>query len=127
MAYKCVNCSKVYEDGSNQILTGCDSCQGKFFFYINAKKLKEIEEKKVEEPDLTTSEKKQIEKDLREIAGIEDDDKPVFLEFESVKIMKPGKYLLDLTKLFDRDKPQIYQLEKGRYVVDFATKNREAE
>ncbi len=127
MAYKCVNCSKVYEDGSNQILVGCDECQGKFFFYIKAEKLKEIEEKKIDEPELTASEKKQIEKDLREIAGIEDDDKPVFLEFESVKIMKPGKYLLDLTKLFDRDKPQIYQLEHGRYVVDFAMKNREAE
>ena len=70
----------------------------------------------------TDSYKKQIEADVREIAGIEDDEVPVFLDFESVKIVKPGKYLLDLTKLFENNKPKIYTLEEGKYIIDLSSK-----
>ncbi|MBS3072142.1 hypothetical protein J4408_04085, partial [Candidatus Pacearchaeota archaeon] len=108
MPYKCVHCSKVHADGSKEILTGCSACQSKFFFYIKEEKLKEILEHKDSIPVLTSSEKKQIEEDVRDIAGIEDEETPVFLDFESIKIIKPGKYLLDLGKLFETDKPKIY-------------------
>ncbi|MAG24794.1 hypothetical protein CMI47_04370 [Candidatus Pacearchaeota archaeon] len=119
MPYRCVHCNKVYEDGSGELLSGCSSegCRSKFFFYIKAEKLKELE-KKEEEVVLTTSEKKQIEEDVRDIAGVEDEEKPVFLDFESIKIIKPGKYLLDLGKLFATDKPKVYQIEEGKYVID---------
>jgi len=125
MAYKCVHCSAVYDDGSKEILTGCGACGGKFFFFIRKEKLQEIKQQQIEEPDLTVTEKKQMEEDVRDIAGVEDEEVPVFLDFESVKIMKPGKYLLDLQKLFERDKPKIYQLEQGKYVVDFSTRVKE--
>ncbi len=118
MAYKCVHCSKLYKDGSQEILTGCSECKSKFFFYIKEEKLKEILEKKEAEPELSQSEKNQIESDVRDIAGIEDEDVPIFLDFESIKIIKPGKYLLDLAKLFETDKPKIYQMEDGKYIVD---------
>src|SRR3989344_1069710 len=105
MVYKCVHCSEIYEDGSSEILIGCKKCHSKFFFYIRAEKLKEIMQNKELEPDLSDREKKQIEEDVRDIAGIKDDENPVFLDFESIKIIKPGKYLLDLPKLFSIDKP----------------------
>ncbi len=122
MPYKCVHCSKIYDDGSQEILSGCNGCGSKFFFYLRAEKLKEIEQRKEEEPELSGIEKRQMEDDVREIVGIKDEEMPVFLDFESVKVMKPGKYLLDLTKLFERDKPKIYQLEPGKYIVDFSTR-----
>ena len=118
MAYKCVHCSKIYNDGSKEILSGCSECRSKFFFYLNADKLKQILEKKEIEPELSIIEKKQIEKDVREIAGITDEEAPVFLDFESIKIIKPGKYLLDLAKLFETDKPKLYQIEDGKYILD---------
>lgn len=121
MPYKCVHCSKVYSDGSQEVLTGCNECHSKFFFYVKEEKLREIFEKKEQEPELTYDEKKQIEQDVREIAGIKDEESPVFLDFESIKIIKPGKYLLDLGKLFERDKPKIYQIEEGKYVIDLMT------
>ena len=68
MAYKCVHCSKVYDDGSKEILEGCE-CKSKFFFYIKDEKLKEIELNKEIEPKLTTIEKEQMEEDVREIAS----------------------------------------------------------
>ena len=116
MPYRCVHCSSIYEDGSKELLEGC-TCGSKFFFYIKPEKMQEIlEQQKVME--LAPSEKKQIEHDIREISGLTEEEKPIFLDFESVKVIKPGKYLLDLTKLFSKGKPRIYQLEDGKYVID---------
>jgi len=123
MAYKCVHCNKVYKDGSREVLQGCAGCNGKFFFYVREDKLQEIIQDKPEGFDLSEIEKNQIEEDVREIAGITDEEEPVFLDFESVRIIKPGKYLIDLGKLFEKNKPRIYQLEDGKYIVDLAGKN----
>ncbi len=125
MPYRCVHCSALYEDGSKEVLTGCATCQSKFFFYIKKEKMQEILANKEKEPELSVEEKEQIEEDVREIAGLsEDDDTPVFLDFESVKVIKPGKYILDLTKLFSAGSPKVYQLEDGKYIVDLAGKTK---
>lgn len=123
MAYKCVHCSAIYYDGSRETLSGC-TCGSKFFFYIKQEKLKEIEQAIASEPELTIQEKKQMEADVREITGVNEESKPIFLDFESVKVMKPGKYLLDLTKLFNKDKPQVYHLEDGKYIIDLSATNK---
>ncbi|MEK6855662.1 MAG: Zn-ribbon containing protein [Nanoarchaeota archaeon] len=117
MPYRCVHCSKIYLDGSSEVLNGC-TCKSKFFFYLSEKKLKEIENHV--EPDVVLSdpEKDKMEKEVREIAGIENENESVFLDFESVKVIKPGQYLIDLQKLFQRGKPRIYKLEEGKYVID---------
>lgn len=123
MPYKCVHCSEIYQDGSSETLSGCTNCHSKFFFYIKEEKLKQILENKELEPQLTNVEKKQMEEDVREIAGLtEEDETPVFLDFESVKVLKPGKYLLDLQRLFDMHNPRVYQIEDGKYLVDLNSK-----
>lgn len=116
--YKCVHCSNIFKDGSKESLEGCSSCGSKFFFYVSEEKLKLIDAKKESEPKLSSSEKEQMEKDVRDLTGIKDEETPVFLDFESIKIVKPGKYLLDIGKLFASDKPRVYQLEDGKYIVD---------
>lgn len=118
MAYKCVHCGEIFDDDAREVLEGCSACKSKFFFYIKQEKLKEILENK-EIPELTSQEKKQMEKDVRDIAGVKDEITPVFLDFESIKVLKPGKYLLDLGKLFTMNQPRVYQLEDGKYIVDF--------
>jgi len=121
MVYKCVHCSKIYEDGSSQILSGCDNCKSKFFFYVRKEQLERMKSAVDEEIELDSEEKKQIEKDVREISGFEDEEIPVILDFESVKILKPGKYVLDLGNLFATKKPRVYKLEDGKYVIDLST------
>jgi predicted nucleic acid-binding Zn-ribbon protein len=121
MAYKCVHCSSVYPDASQELLTGCTDCKSKFFFYIKEDKLKEIMASKDIELQLSPKEKKQVEEDIRDIVGVKDEEVPVFLDFESVKIVKPGKYLLDLQKLFSAGKPRVYKLEDGKYIVDLTS------
>src|SRR3989338_1013867 len=132
MPNQCVHCSKIYDDASKEVLAGCSKCGGRFFFYIKKEKLQEILEKKKQKEeginDLTSQEKTQLEKDVREIAGLpEENDAPVFLDFESIKIIKPGKYLIDISKLFSKDRPQIYQLEDGKYIIDLAGKPKQEE
>ncbi len=126
MPYKCVHCSAVYADGSKEVLTNCTQCHSKFFFYIKEEKLKEISEQEVQLPELTVQEKKQMEADVREIAGIKEQETPVFLDFESVRVLKPGKYLIDIAKLFARDKPRVYQIEDGKYIVDLASVGKQS-
>ena len=122
MAYKCVHCSAVYVDDAKEVLNGCGKCKSKFFFYIKEQKLKEIESKKEYEIDLSAKEKNQMEKDVRELVGLRDEEVPVFLDFESIKIVKSGKYLLDLQKLFAQDKPRVYKLADGKYIIDLNMK-----
>jgi predicted nucleic acid-binding Zn-ribbon protein len=127
MPYKCVHCSKTYDDGAKEILEGCE-CKSKFFFYIKEEKLREIEaNENIEQLDLTAREKEQIEEDIRDIAGINNPDTPVFLDFESIKVLRPGKYLLDLQRLFAIDKPRIYKLEDGKYIVDLTALSSKSE
>jgi predicted nucleic acid-binding Zn-ribbon protein len=122
MPYKCVHCNKVYEDGSKELLEGCSGCHRKFFFYIRPEKMKSILENSENIDELSLEEKNQIEEDIREISGIKEQDEPVFLDFESVRIVQHGKYLLDIGKLFAMKTPRIYQLEDGKYVIDLAMK-----
>ena len=114
MPHQCVRCGKFYDDGAEEILKGCP-CGGRLFFYINKKKL---EESKNIITDLTTKEKDEIEKDVFDLIGIERDiEKPVVLDLESIRILKPGKYELDIVNLF-RKRPLIYKLEEGKYLID---------
>lgn len=54
--------------------------------------------------------------------GIEEkQDIPVILDLESVRVLKPGKYELDIVNLFSKKRPLIYKLEEGKYVIDLAS------
>jgi len=121
MPNQCVHCSEIYDDLAEEIFKGCSKCGSKFFFYLTEDKLKKIEDNKGDiETDLTKSEKKQIEQDVREIVGAEDEEAPIILDFETVKIIKPGKYILDIANLFTKERPLIYKLEDGKYIIDLA-------
>ena len=117
MPHQCVRCSKLYPDGSQEILHGC-SCGGKFFFFI---KKDTIERAQKIAGDLTEKDKLQIEHDVRDIVGDTfDEDQPVFLDLESIRILKPGKYELDLIDMFKK-KPLVYRLEEGKYIIDLVS------
>lgn len=104
--------------GSREILDGCENCGGRFFFYIKDEQLAKIKEKPIDIPE---SEKKAIEKDIREIAGITEEDAPIILDLESVRAVGSGKFEIDIVNLFNKKRPLIYKLEEGKYIIDLAT------
>ncbi len=106
----------MYPDGAKEILQGC-TCGARLFFYIKKKKLEEAKELI---SDLSDDDKKQIEKDIVEIANVKEDmssTAPVVLDIEAIRVLKPGKYELDIVHMFKKD-PLIFKLEEGKYMID---------
>ena len=133
MPHQCVRCSTLYPDGAQEILKGCN-CGARLFFFVKKQHIKEGQEMI---SNLSEDEKDKIEEDIFEIARVRRDsgtsadsvesDVPVILDFESIRIMKPGQYELDLVSIFKND-PLVFKLEEGKYVIDilqaFGKKNK---
>lgn len=115
--HQCVKCGKIYGEASNELLKGCSQCGGKFFFFVRKETLEKVKQLTV---DLTPKDRKEIEQDIKELIEVEDLDKPVILDIESIRILKPGQYEIDLVDLF-KGKPLVYKLEEGKYVIDLAS------
>ncbi len=115
MPHRCVRCGTLYDDGSAEILKGC-SCGARLFFFV---KKEALEKSEVVTNQLSKEEKKQIEKDILEIAGEEraKEDQPIILDFESIRVKEPGKFELDLVHLFKKD-PLVYRVGDGKYIID---------
>lgn len=115
MPHQCVRCNTLFPDGAQEILSGC-SCGARLFFYI---KKKAIEEGKKLINNLSEADKEHIQNDVAEILSIKQDEgeRPVILDVEAIRVMKPGKYELDLVHLFKKD-PLIIKLDEGKYMID---------
>ena len=87
------------------------------FFFIKKEKLDDLK-KLSEEAALTKKEKEQIEQDIFDLVGSDiDRDQPVILDIEAIRVMRPGKYEVDLVHLF-KGEPLIFKLEDGKYMID---------
>jgi len=117
MAHQCVHCGKIYPAGSKELLEGC-TCGSHFFFYIREEQLEKIKQNPIIIPE---EEKNQVEKDIREIAGITEEDMPVVLDIESVRVLGAGKFEIDLVNLFNKKRPLVYKVEEGKYIIDLAS------
>ena len=113
MPHQCVRCNMFYPDAAQEILKGCGSCGGRFFFYVKKQAVSAVQEFT---DSLSPEEKTRIEHDVMEIVGIRNDE-PVILDFESINILGAGKFEIDLVKVFKQD-PTVYKLQEGKYIID---------
>ena len=118
MPHQCVKCSRMLSAASRELLDGCKDCGSHFFFYIRENQLEEIKKNPVKIPE---EEKKHVEKEIREMAGITQEDAPVILDIESIRVTGPGKFEIDLVNIFSKKRPLIYKLEEGKYIIDLAS------
>jgi predicted nucleic acid-binding Zn-ribbon protein len=115
MPHQCVRCSTLYNEGEIDVLAGCP-CGAKMFYYLKQDKYNKLKESKGKagKKDLL-----QAEEDVYDLLGSDvDRDKPIILDIESIEVTSPGKYKLDLVKLFQEKEPFIIKLEDGKYYVD---------
>ena len=117
MPNQCMKCSKLYPDGSKELLEGCN-CGSKFFFFIK----KDIEKVQEMTQNLTDEDKVKMEKEVLELIGeeSEDENQPVFLNLETIRVLEPGKYQIGLRDIF-KGKPLVYKLDDGKYIIDIAS------
>jgi len=122
MPHQCTKCGKVYPDASNELLIGC-ICGSRFFYYIRQEKFEQLQNEKDQIlEELNKADKEQIEKDIRELTGLDKKpDEPVILDLESVRVIRPGKFEIDIVNLFSKNRPLIYKLEEGKYVIDLSS------
>ena len=119
MPHKCTRCESIFVDGASVILSGCPNCGWNKFLYV---KDEELESKSPEESettetgkehviDETSSEKadehsETIIREIDDILGVEKKESSVTEEngerVESVRILGPGSYELNLDSLLDR-------------------------
>ncbi len=117
MPHQCVRCNKFYDDGAQEILKGC-SCGARIFFFVRKEKLKEVQTTLEALQNLTPVEKHEMEKDVYQLVNMEsDDNRPVVLDLEAIRSIEPGKFELDLVRLFKKD-PLIFKIGEGKYIID---------
>jgi len=114
MPHQCVRCAKIYDDGAGQVLKGCD-CGARLFFFIRKSQLEKT--RKLIEEDLSQEQKEQIQSDVLDMIDASDSDAPVVLDFETIRVLQPGKYEIDLVQLF-KGEPLVFRLAEGKYIID---------
>ena len=70
--------------------------------------------------ELPEKERMKIESDIRDLAKIEDEATPVILDIESIRVISPGKYEIDVVNLFNKDRPIIFKIGDGKYIIDLS-------
>jgi len=122
MPHKCTQCGREFEDGSTKILKGCPSCGGKKFLYIREAERHDdvLKEKTIDEIVRETGEEVlEVKQDRQKRDEIE-----VFERIESIRILSPGSYELNIEKLAQSDEVVVGLEKEGRYVVDILSMAR---
>lgn len=104
MPHKCVRCGTEYPEGSEEILEGCQACGSRLFVYVRSGEA--IEVSKAREVLDTL-----MEEEPEEVLKV-----PFEERVETIRIVRPGTYEINLPKLLKQD-TIVFAGKKGKYVV----------
>jgi len=124
MPHKGTKCGREYKDGSTEILRGCASCGGKKFLYVKEEEINKdvLEEKSIEEiadeskeevlevVEQTTPTKKHVE---------------MYDRVETIRIVSPGSYELNLEKMAKSDERIVSVGKEGSYIIDLMSMTKD--
>lgn len=110
MVHTCAKCGKVYPDSSAEILIGCSECGGKKFYFerpdIRLKRIPADRDTPVPaSPPSEASEKYPLEDNVGS-------------RVESIRIVAPGTYELNIEKMAQSDDRVVGLGREGSYAVD---------
>jgi predicted nucleic acid-binding Zn-ribbon protein len=114
MPHKCTKCGREYRDGSTEILKGCASCGGKKFLYV---KEEEIHKDVLEEKSIGEIAKESGEQVL-EVKAEPRKEVEMYDRVETIRIVGPGSYELNLEKMAKGDERIISVGKEGVYNID---------
>jgi len=135
MPHKCTRCESIFIDGASVILSGCPNCGWNKFLYV---KDEEVEQPASEDAETTESQEhhvidetshkeaddepsESIVREIDDILGVDTDETSVTEEegerVESVRILGPGSYELNLDSLLDRKEIVMAIKEDGAYAL----------
>ena len=117
MPHKCTKCGREYADGSTEILKGCASCGNKKFLYVKQEQLHQdvLEEKSIKE--IAAEAKEEILEVVEPKAGAKKEIE-MYDRVETIRIVSPGSYELNLEKMAQSDERIVSVGKEGSYVID---------
>ena len=114
MPHKCVRCGREYREASPTILAGCHSCGGRKFLYVrDDERNRDILENL---PLDTIVQEKASE--ILELPPEEHTGRIHREKVESITILSPGTYELNIEKLAQSDERVVGIGHEGNYIVD---------
>lgn len=116
MPHKCTKCERIFRSGDKRILSGCPTCGWNKFLYISeeAAKADITNEKDTKEiPDKFDEIKKKLNQDSISVETKEIGSDRV----ESVRILGPGVYELNIKALLERKEIVMALKEEGKYII----------
>jgi predicted nucleic acid-binding Zn-ribbon protein len=121
MPHKCTRCGREFEDGSTEILKGCPSCGGKKFLYVREEQRHDdvLEEKSVGEIAEESGE------EALEVTGDVGGSVNGYERVESIRIVGPGSYELNIEKLAQTEDMVVGLGDEGKYMVDILSMGRQ--
>lgn len=112
MPHKCLNCGKVLDEDSQELMEGCSNCGQKLFVFEEGEKIDDEKRgeivKDVEELMESLEEEEEVKKRIREAMEF---------DLESIKVKEPGVYEINLRKLLE-EVPLIVEMKEGEYYID---------
>jgi hypothetical protein len=114
MPHKCTKCGREYNDGSTEILKGCASCGGKKFLYVKEEDLHKdvLEEKSIDEIS------KESRQQVLEVKAEPKKEVEMYDRVETIRIVGPGSYELNIEKMAKGDERIISVGKGGVYNID---------
>jgi uncharacterized protein len=122
--HKCTKCGREYPDGSTEILKGCASCGGKKFLYVKAEQLNKdvLEEKSIGE---IAEESKEEVLEVVEPKAKEKKEIEMYDRVETIRIVSPGSYELNLEKMAESDERIVSVGKEGSYIIDLMSMTKD--
>ena len=123
MPHKCTKCGREFRDGSTEILKGCPSCGSRKFLYVReAHRHKDVLEEKT-----ITEIAKETKEEVLEVVETPATAADPRGRVESIRILAPGSYELNLKKLAETGDMVVGLGKDAKYLVDISSMGKPEE
>lgn len=105
MPHRCMNCGETYDNGSEELIDGCE-CGSSLFVYE-------------EDADITEEEKAQVTEDIQEMVaeGVEERENIKFeFDLDSIRVQEEGVYNINVSRLLE-EIPLVIRKREGKYHI----------
>ncbi len=109
MVHTCVTCGRVFPDSSPEILSGCSGCGGKKFYFERPASHRKTSSALPQLPQ-------EPERPVEDVPATPDEDRSS--RVESIRIIGPGTYELNIEKMARCDDRVVSLGREGSYAVD---------